>query len=242
MSTDLALARRLESAHAASGRTCATASEPIGGGWAIFSGSDSPVTQAIGIGMQDPVTDAEIDRLESFYISRGSPPIIDLCSLACPSLVSKLYTRGYRLREITNVLASHPTLSAGPLPSNDFDTVSRIIARGFAPTDEAAAAMRVTMNEFVHKGEPFLAECDGQPAAGALLFTHENVATFAGDATLEFARGRGLQQLLIKQRLARAAQLGCDLATASVIPGGISHRNYERCGFELLYVRLNMVR
>jgi hypothetical protein len=36
--------------------------------------------------------------------------------------------------------------------------------------------------------------------------------------------------------------MGCDLASASVMPGSISHRNYERAGFQMLYARIMVAR
>src|ERR1700722_8461348 len=94
-STDMALARRIEAGHA----HCATAStsgvsvEEIGGGWAIFHQVDSPVTQAIGIGMSGAMGTDDLDRLEAFFHQRGSAAIIDLCTLAEPSLLGMLQER-----------------------------------------------------------------------------------------------------------------------------------------------------
>jgi len=55
-------------------------------------------------------------------------------------------------------------------------------------------------------------------------------------------RGRGFQSALIAERLRQAARNGCDLAMASVLPGSLSHRNYERAGFQLIYMRVNLMR
>ena len=33
---------------------------------------------------------------------------------------------------------------------------------------------------------------------------------------------------------------GCDLATASTLPGSGSQRNYERLGFEVVYTRVTL--
>jgi hypothetical protein len=51
-----------------------------------------------------------------------------------------------------------------------------------------------------------------------------------------------MQLALIRQRLEAAAAQGCDLATASVLPGSVSHRNYERAGFQLVYARVMVSR
>jgi len=46
---------------------------------------------------------------------------------------------------------------------------------------------------------------------------------------------------LIAARLNEAIAQGCDLATASTLPGGVSQRNYERAGFEVVYTKLTLV-
>ena len=66
----------------------------------------------------------------------------------------------------------------------------------------------------------------------------DGLATLVGDSTLLQARSHGIQLALIHCRLRQAAALGCDLASASVFPGSVSHRNYERAGFQFLYGRI----
>src|SRR5712692_8433299 len=66
---DLALARRLEAAEAQAGVECAAtlarlrpqsaaAAERIAGGVAVFAGVSSPLTQAMGVGLEGPVVEA----------------------------------------------------------------------------------------------------------------------------------------------------------------------------------------
>ena len=80
---DLNLARRLEMAEAHACRECAeafqrqhpefpVAVEEIAGGFAIFAGADSPVTQAIGLGLHGAVSDFDLDRLQDFFSSRAT--------------------------------------------------------------------------------------------------------------------------------------------------------------------------
>jgi hypothetical protein len=38
-----------------------------------------------------------------------------------------------------------------------------------------------------------------------------------------------------------AAELKCDLATASTLPGSVSQRNYERHGFQMAYTKAVLV-
>jgi GNAT superfamily N-acetyltransferase len=83
---------------------------------------------------------------------------------------------------------------------------------------------------------------ENDPHAAGAMGLAGGVALFTGDATLPEARGRGLQLKLIRARLLAAQRDGCDLAVASVLPGSVSHRNYERAGFQLVYMRVNLMR
>ena len=112
---DLDLARRVEMAEARAGRECAEAChrlhpefpvavEEIAGGIAVFAGVDSPVTQAIGVGLHGAVSDAELDALGEFFHSRKAPAAIELCPLVDMSLYEKFAARNYHLLEVSNVL------------------------------------------------------------------------------------------------------------------------------------------
>ncbi len=102
------LARRIEAAEAANARGCSrqpgSAVLEVAGGCAIFMGVDSPLSQAVGIGLNGPVSLAEVGDLERFFGSHGARVTIDLCPLADPGLVAELAERGYRVREFNNVL------------------------------------------------------------------------------------------------------------------------------------------
>src|SRR5579872_6994317 len=99
---DTTLARRVEGAEAENARGCSTGSDgspaavlDIAGGCAIFVGAESPLTQAVGLGMNGPVSASQLDRLEQFFRSRGARISIDLCPLADPGLTTALSERGY---------------------------------------------------------------------------------------------------------------------------------------------------
>src|SRR5580765_246612 len=113
---NLELARRIElaEAQAAVGGAetmrrlrpdCVAAVEPIAGGFAIYCGANSPTTQAVGMGLDGPVSEEEFDRLENFYRSRGEPVRVETCPLADASLIGHFGKHGYRVTEFSNVMA-----------------------------------------------------------------------------------------------------------------------------------------
>ena len=263
-SADLALAGRIEATDAATVAAMAhalaatrpelgAAAEPACGGNAIFGGVGSPMTHAMGIGMSGPVEEAEFDRMEAFFRSRGSPSLIDLCPMADPTVARFVQERGYRVIEFNNILVRG--LEPGeqfpsPPPQVLIEQVrpeqdglwSRVVARGFLEKDDVPAEFLQMMSSVRGIADAFLAFLDGQPAGGGAADAREGLASFYGDSTLVAARGHGIQRALIEHRLAHFARTGCDLAAATVVPGSASHRNYDRCGFQLIYMRVNLMR
>jgi len=104
---DALLAQRLEAAEAANARGCSPRGPSVlevAGGCAIFTGADSPLTRAVGIGLNGAVTEAQIGAVDTFFRSRGARPTIDLCPLAGSGLLQALGERGYCPTEFNNVL------------------------------------------------------------------------------------------------------------------------------------------
>jgi hypothetical protein len=106
---DLALVRRLEACDAWGNARCVTALGElypevgaailsVAGGYAVYAGPDSPLTQAIGLGMNGRVSAADVDQMEAFYRERDTDAHIEVCALADPTLHALLAERGYRSR------------------------------------------------------------------------------------------------------------------------------------------------
>lgn len=263
---DLPFVRRLEMASAKSGKNCAegaqklnpalgAAAEEIAGGIAVYAGVDSPVTQALGVGLGGAVDDAELDRLEDFYRSRGAATAIELCPFAGIPLYEALAKREFRLLEVSNVLFRELNASEHFAPPPDGVTVreagpddeyvfTQTVAQGFAELSPVTEPLLDCMRGFYRSQghHAFIAFVGGVAAGGASVFVFDRVAGMFGASTLPQFRGRGVQSALLAARLRWAAQHGCDLAKGITLPGSISHRNHERLGFRVAYTRTKMVR
>ncbi len=254
-----ALATRIEAADAQTAVACSQAQarlapelpcsvQSVAGGYAIFLGAGSPLTHALGLGMEGPVSAADMETMEHFYRIRGSGTLLELCPLAHPSLVTLVGERGYRLTELNNVLVRPFT------PGEAFDADPRIglaapeldrhwaftVGQGFFDRDELSTEeMNVGMSIFHMPGS----QCYWMKgvACGALAL-HQGMACLFADSTRTMERSKGLQAALIRARLAAAAGAGCDVATASTLPGSGSQRNYERMGFRVVYTRIALTR
>src|ERR1700751_2070360 len=76
----------------------------VGGGVAELRGVNSPVTQAEGLGLNGPVSEEDLERMEKFYRCRGSAVFIEVCPMADPGFIEMLGKRGYRVLEFSNML------------------------------------------------------------------------------------------------------------------------------------------
>ncbi len=260
MTVDVALARRLELAQAARAadyahvqhrlyheRQATTLS--LAGGRAVYAGPDSPVNRAIGLGLEGPVTAADLLAVEAFYHKRSAPPRVDLCPLAHRSLIALLRKAGYLLDELLSVLMLPLPAAELPPPPSDVE-VKRCrqkerdlwlltTAQGFsdqeAPDQETLRIL--APNAYGEAGVCFLARIGGEAAGGAAMFLHDGVAELGGAATRPAFRRRGVQSALVRARLIAAHELGCDMAVVVTARGSASQRNLERAGFRLAYTK-----
>jgi GNAT superfamily N-acetyltransferase len=83
----------------------------------------------------------------------------------------------------------------------------------------------------------YLARIDGKPAAAATLYLHAKVGYCADGATDPEFRGRGLHAALLRRRIADATAAGADFVCSGAEFLSASHRNMERVGMRVLFVR-----
>lgn len=228
-------------------------SAALAGGKALFFGTASPLSQALGVGMNGPVTADDFDRLESFFIARGAPVVISLCPLADPTVLALVHERRYRITHFEN------TLIRPVAPNETFDVPAWV--QSTAPADRELWCRTVMMG--FSEGEPvnddtvrtfsafFGADSSrawsafnpqGVVQAGAGASYLSGTAMLYGDSTLPSFRGQGAQSALIAARLRMAVETGCNLAMACTLPGSVSQRNYERAGFHVVYTKPMLAR
>jgi GNAT superfamily N-acetyltransferase len=209
------------------------------------------MTHAMGIGMSGSVAEEELVRLENFYDERGSSCLIDLCPMAHDSVIAFIQNRPYRVVEFNNVLVRSikpeeifpPDAAVRCVREGETELWARTVCEGFSEymplSDEQVSLMAA-----ISKGTCCLLGVDasGTFVGGAGLGIQDRTALFMGDSVLPRFRRQGWQGRLIQERLAIAHRNECDLAAVSVLPGSSSHRNYERAGFKLIYMRVNLSR
>jgi GNAT superfamily N-acetyltransferase len=261
----LELAREIELAEAEAAIACAErlkaaqgegagAVAAVGGGYAVYCGANSPVTQAVGLGLNGAVSKEEFDRLEEFYFIREEPVRVETCPMADGSLIEQYRERGYHVSEFSNVMvrpvekAAAAALPAGieiqKAADGEIDLWTLTVAQGFAEhfpvTQELLSIMRMFADG--KNTECYFARVDGKIAGGATLALRGRIAGLFGASTLPQFRNRGVQTALLHARLQRAAERGCELAMSIALPGSASQRNITRRGFRTLYTRVKFER
>lgn len=267
--SDLALSRRLERAE---GRSNADFVETrakhfpdsgaqwieVAGAYAMFDGLGSPLTQTFGLGVFDPITSAEMEKLEEFFLQRGAHVHHEVSPMADASLLTLLNERGYQPIELTSVMYRPIGRSVRLASSRNEKVQARLIRSGeeelWAQTAAGGWSGITDFNDLMLElmyltakregGLSFLAELDGQAIASGALIIHDGVALLAGASTIPEGRKQGAQLALLESRLNYAAEAGCDLAMMCAAPGSASQRNAERQGFRIAYTRIkwNLVR
>jgi GNAT superfamily N-acetyltransferase len=261
MLSDLQLASRLERAE---GYACAQFAEArqrlvpgsssewmeFAGGFVVFDGPDSPVTQTFALGLAEELSEDTLSAVEHFYEDRGAPVSLEICPLAGVPALNLLCVRKYRPIEISNVVYR-------PVERPE-DRTERDVAVRVAGPEEIGIWAETGAKGWAHEhpelfdfvlesgavasarqgSSCFIAELDGQPAAAGVLCIHEGVALFGGSATVPEFRRRGVQTALISERMRYAHEYGCDVAMMVAEAGSNSQRNAERKGFHIAYTRI----
>jgi GNAT superfamily N-acetyltransferase len=220
------------------------ASIEVAGGLAAFFGPDSPLSEAFGVGIETPVTAAEITAITNFYESRDSTPRVFVSPLAHPTLGAGLAGAGYAPAEYENVLASdafepYARRDDRVGAAADLNAWARASAGGFlegagiTPDDEFLA-LTIAASDGVIAVEAI--EDGSIVATGAMDVRGDCSALFAA-STMSAFRGRGWHVALIADRIARARDAGARFLRATARPGSTSERNFHRCGFATLYTR-----
>ena len=259
--SDLPLSRRLERAEGAAnarfvearGRLVPDSGAQwieVAGAYAMYDGAGSPCTQTFGLGLFQLPSGADLDRIETFFTSRGAPVFHEVSPLADKALLELLNQRGYQPVEFTSVMflplaewareeVPNERLTVRVVETEERDLWAQTAAEGWSEFMEIPALTEMMKISASKEDAPcFLAELDGQPIAAAALAIHDGVVLLAGASTKPEWRRRGAQRALFESRLEYAARAGCDLAMICAEPGGTSQRNAERQGFRIAYTRV----
>ena len=232
------------------------AEEEICGGHMVFAGLNSPIGRATGVGLDQPFTPEDLDRVEAFYRAHAAPSQVDLCPMHEPAVFELFKQRGYGIAELNNVLyrkldakERFPPHRAGceirRSRTEEADAAGAIVEGAFFP-DGAPKAFRGLIAPFYQMpgALAFVASMESRLVAcgTGLVIPKHKVFALCGAGTLTEFRGRGLQTALLCARMAAAVQAGCEYAVVVTQGGTTSQRNAERLGFRVAYSKVTVIK
>lgn len=191
-----------------------------------------------------------IDEMIEFYRLRDRKAQFEIVpSLVDHKLLEKLSSRGYYQSNFHTSLYTtrqefewsidSPKIRIDELKETEMETYATIHCRGTGLSDEGIPY--VAENNKVLYNRPgwkfLLAYVNDTPAATAVMYRSGRVASLTFAATLPEYRNQGLQLRLLKKRIVEASKNSCELVVGQCVYLSQSHRNMERVGMKIGYVR-----
>lgn len=190
-----------------------------------------------------------LDAILEFFQKRGRKAHFELI----PSFVDQTLMRALSERGLYQS-GFHTSLYATPafqtyaddaairirmIEADEFEVYARIHCRSTGLSDDGIP--HVAGNNRVLYGRAgwffYIASIDNEPAAVGVMHVSNRIASFTFAATLPEYRRKGLQGRLLSERIHAAAQQKCELIVAQCAFLSQSHRNMEKAGMRIGYVR-----
>jgi hypothetical protein len=203
-------------------------------------------TRVIGL---RPGHEGEIAPLLAWYRGYGVTPTFEIVpGMYDAALGRELARHGFLPSGFHAALIGEPDRSTQPNPAIDIERVASAEAMehyldayvaGWGVPEKDHAQFKANVRPW--REQPgwslYLARIDGRPAAAATLYVADRVAYLADGTTAPAYRGRGLHAALLRQRIGDASMAGVDFVFSGAEPMGTSHRNMERAGLRLHFLR-----
>jgi GNAT superfamily N-acetyltransferase len=203
-------------------------------------------TRVIGL---RPGHEGEIEPLLAWYRGYGVKPTFEIVpGMYDAALGRELARHGFLPSGFHAALIGEPDRFREPNPESDIERVTSdeameryldayVAGWGVPERDHAQFKANVRPWREQPGWSLYLARIDGRPAAAATLYVADRVGYLADATTAPVFRGRGLHAALLRQRIRDASATGVDFVFSGAEPMGTSHRNMERAGLRLHFLR-----
>lgn len=215
----------------------------------------SKLNRVENFGLDDPVTLADVQKIEDLPGFSRESNAFYMCEYAHPSAFSVLEAAGYAQSGCISVLSAQldsleKSISASHEPSriisqtNDIELFVKASFEGFREGGRSPELLDLLSRSAAARTDTklFIAKCDNAIAASAAMAILQidglRVAMLYIDSTIPHFRGRGLHRALIQARLQVANEEGCDLVMASARSGSTSAANLCKEGLRHAYESL----
>lgn len=199
------------------------------------------------------MTSDDIEHFEQiirFYRDKGRKVQFEIVpGMADPKLLEHLSRHGLYQSAFHTSLYIDPRefvnekvdegIQINEVQENQFELYATIHCRGTGLSDDGipyvAANNKVLFNRPGWKF--YIAYYNGEPAAAGVMHMKDGTASLTFAATLPSYRNKGLQQALLRHRVEAARMNDCSLVVGQCAFLSQSHRNMERIGMKIGYIR-----
>jgi hypothetical protein len=208
------------------------------------------LNRVIGLGLEQIVTEQDIDNLIDQYHSNEVPIGISLCpSMEAEKIERWLIERGFSIanywvkmvRDNSPPKPSNSTLRVDLASPDQAGIVAKIVKSGFELDEKLSSIFGTAVNS--KSNRVYIAWDKDIPASVGMLTVVGDVGHLNTAATLPEFRGRGGQGAIMAKRIQDGIDLGCRrFVTETWDPGNEinhSYNNMLRHGFKLAYKRPN---
>jgi len=230
-------------------RSWRTETFELADGHAVLLGPGLYVNRVLAAGLEEDVTDAQLDRLEKRSHVVGVEPAFEVSECTLRSVGARLADRGFQAGNQSSLMAhvldkrlpdEECSIKVEPIGESGLAAWQETTAEGWGHrSSEARQASDAFAAAAADSQSPGLVVArsvhDDQILGCAALSIRGRLAILGGMSTLPTERQRGVHGVLIKARLRMAADEGCTTALAQCAPGGGSQRNLVRHGFVLVH-------
>jgi hypothetical protein len=191
----------------------------------------------------------EIEPLVQWYRAHGIKPTFEMVPGHYDAGLGRELARlGFYQSDFHASLIGGPYTAAPPASDAVIERVTTIEAMedyleayvaGWGIPEEDRAQFRANVRPWLDQPgwSLYLARVDGRPAAAATLYVQDRVGYLADASADPSFRRRGLHAALIRRRIRDAGTAGADLVFSGAAPFSSSHRNMERAGMRVQFVR-----
>lgn len=193
-----------------------------------------------------------LEEIQEFYQQRSRKPQFELVPGMIDgkflSTLSQLgmYQSGFHTsmylhtNHYVNKL-SLPRIDVSEISEDEFEIYAMIHCRGTGLSDDGIPYVAQN-NRILHNRNGwkfYMVYIDNEPAAVGVMYIKDGTASLTFAATLPKYRNHGLHGHLLHKRIEVAIQHGCALVVAQCSFMSQSHRNMDRVGMKIAYVRTN---
>lgn len=191
----------------------------------------------------------ELDAIIEFYRQRKRKFQLEIIpSVVDEHILKALSDRGFYQSGFHTSTAIRPRTYDVRLPDHvrieelnedQFEVYAMIHCRGTGLPDNGIAPVADNNKVLYHRPgwKFYMAYVHDEPAAVAVMHMKDGIASLTFAATLPDYRGQGLHQYLLMRRIEEAGRHNCKLVVGQCQYLSQSHRNMERVGMKIAYIR-----